>query len=70
MKKTNANNEEYVTLKIPKGLADEIDHVIESGMLGYRSRAELASDAIRRRLEQLSLSNTNKNNSQNKNKKE
>jgi metal-responsive CopG/Arc/MetJ family transcriptional regulator len=70
MKKTNANNEEYVTLKIPKGLADEIDHVIESGTLGYRSRAELASDAIRRRLEQLSLNNTNKNNSQNKNKKE
>jgi metal-responsive CopG/Arc/MetJ family transcriptional regulator len=53
MKKNNTNNDDYVTLKIPKALADEIDHVIESGTLGYRSRAELASEAIRRRLEQL-----------------
>ena len=69
MPKNNSSNEDYVTLKIPKALADEIDHVIESGTLGYRSRAELASDAIRRRLEQLSLNNMNKNNSSNKNNK-
>ena len=69
MQKNNSSNEDYVTLKIPKALADEIDHVIESGTLGYRSRAELASDAIRRRLEQLSLNNMNKNNSSNKNNK-
>ena len=69
MPKNNSNNEDYVTLKIPKTLADEIDHVIESGTLGYRSRAELASDAIRRRLEQLSPNNMNKNSSFNKNKK-
>jgi len=57
MQKNKTNNGEYVTLKIPKTLADEIDHLIESGTLGYRSRAELASDAIRRRLEQLNSNN-------------
>jgi len=45
---------------IPKVLADEIDQIIESGTLGYRSRAELASDAIRRRLEQLHSNNPTK----------
>jgi metal-responsive CopG/Arc/MetJ family transcriptional regulator len=70
MKKNNANNEDYVTLKLPRALADEIDHVIEAGTLGYRSRAELVSDAVRRRLEQLSLNNTMKNSSLNKNRKE
>jgi metal-responsive CopG/Arc/MetJ family transcriptional regulator len=68
MNKNNASNEDYVTLKIPRALANEIDHIIESGTLGYRSRAELASDAIRRRLEQLSLNN--RNSSLNRNKKE
>jgi metal-responsive CopG/Arc/MetJ family transcriptional regulator len=58
MKKNNSDNEDYVTLKLPRALADEIDRVIESGTLGYRSRAELASDAIRRRLEQLMLNTT------------
>jgi metal-responsive CopG/Arc/MetJ family transcriptional regulator len=53
--KKKTNNEDYITLKIPKSLADEIDKEIESKTLGYRSRAEFASDAIRRRLEQLSL---------------
>jgi metal-responsive CopG/Arc/MetJ family transcriptional regulator len=61
----NTNQENYVTLKIPKALADEIDKMIESKTLGYRSRAELASDAIRRRLEQL-----NSNNALNRSRKE
>ena len=61
MKKNSPNAEDYVSLKIPKALADEMDHVIESGTLGYRSRAELASDAIRRRLEQISLNHPHKN---------
>jgi metal-responsive CopG/Arc/MetJ family transcriptional regulator len=68
MEKTNEEN--YVTLKIPKALADEIDQIIESGTLGYRSRAELASDAIRRRLEQLRFNNSMKNNNSNKSGKE
>jgi len=67
MKKNKAHNEDYITLKLPRALADEIDHVIEAGILGYRSRAELVSDAVRRRLEQLSPNNTNRNNAINKN---
>jgi metal-responsive CopG/Arc/MetJ family transcriptional regulator len=51
--KKNTINDDYVTLKIPKALADEIDLIIESGTLGYRSRAEMVNDAIRRRLEQI-----------------
>jgi metal-responsive CopG/Arc/MetJ family transcriptional regulator len=56
--KKNTINEDYVTLKIPRALADEIDQMIESRTLGYRSRAELASDAIRRRLEQIQSNNS------------
>jgi metal-responsive CopG/Arc/MetJ family transcriptional regulator len=57
----NANQEDYVTLKIPRALADEIDQIIQSKTLGYRSRAEMVNDAIRRRLEQLRLNNSMKN---------
>jgi len=43
----------YVTIKIPKELAREIDKFIEeSKNLGYRSRAELVKDAVRRLLDQ------------------
>ncbi len=41
-----SNNGNYVTLKIPQALADEIDRLIESGTMGYRSRAEIVNDAI------------------------
>jgi metal-responsive CopG/Arc/MetJ family transcriptional regulator len=66
LKKNNENNDEYVTLKLPRALADEIDCLIESGTLGYRSRAEFASDAIRRRLERVNSDSPNRNNSPNK----
>jgi metal-responsive CopG/Arc/MetJ family transcriptional regulator len=66
----NANQEDYVTLKIPRALADEIDQIIQSKTLGYRSRAEMVNDAIRRRLEQLRLNNSMKNNTPNKSGKE
>jgi metal-responsive CopG/Arc/MetJ family transcriptional regulator len=59
--KKNANQENYVTLKVPKALADEIDQIIESGTLGYRSRAEMVNDAVRRRLEQLRSNNSMEN---------
>ena len=68
--KNTRNNEDYVTLKIPKALADEIDNFIRSGTLGYRSRAELVSDAIRRRIEQLNSNNSAKSNAVNKNRRE
>jgi len=64
--KKNANNEDYVTLKIPKALADEIDQMIEAKTLGYRSRAEMVNDALRRRIEQIQSNNTMKNNTLNK----
>jgi metal-responsive CopG/Arc/MetJ family transcriptional regulator len=64
--KKNANNEDYVTLKIPKALADEIDQIIDSKTLGYRSRAEMVNDAIRRRMEQIQSNNMMKNNTLNK----
>ena len=38
-RRKNKSQENYVTLKIPKALADEIDLIIKSGSLGYRSRA-------------------------------
>jgi len=59
--KNNSDNENYVTVKVPKALADQIDQMIEQGILGYRSRAEMVNDAIRRRIEQLNFNNSNKN---------
>jgi metal-responsive CopG/Arc/MetJ family transcriptional regulator len=56
--KKNSNNENYVTIKVPKALAVEIDQLIEQGIMGYRSRAEMVNDAIRRRIEQLNSNNT------------
>jgi metal-responsive CopG/Arc/MetJ family transcriptional regulator len=68
--KKNTINEDYVTLKIPRALADEIDQMIASRTLGYRSRAEMVNDAIRRRIEQIHSNNSTKNNTLNKNGKE
>jgi len=56
--KNTTSNAEYVTLKIPKALADEIDRILESGTLGYRSRAELIVDVTRRRIEELNSNNS------------
>jgi len=56
----------YVTVRIPKELANEIDAIMESGTLRYRSRAELVNEAIRRRIEQLNSNNSRKPNSLNK----
>ena len=66
----NANQENYVTVKVPKTLANEIDQIIESGTLGYRSRAEMVNDAIRRRIEQLRFNNATRNTTLNKSRKE
>ena len=68
--KKNKNNEDYVTLKVPKALADEIDQMIESRTLGYRSRAEMVNDAIRRRIEKIQSSDSTKNDNLNKSGKE
>jgi metal-responsive CopG/Arc/MetJ family transcriptional regulator len=39
-----------VNVKIPEELMDEVDVLIKEGALGYRSRAEFVSEAIRERL--------------------
>ena len=45
--------DKYVTVRIPRGLADEIDEILRSGLHGYGSRAELVKEAVRLRLEAL-----------------
>jgi len=42
---------EYITVKIPKTMGDEIDGILPSGF--YASRAEFVKDAVRRLLEKL-----------------
>jgi metal-responsive CopG/Arc/MetJ family transcriptional regulator len=37
---------EYITVKIPVELAEKLDQIVKD--LGYRSRAEIVNDAIRR----------------------
>ena len=69
MSKKN-NQENYVTLKVPKASADEIDRLIEAGTLGYRSRAEMVNDFIRHGIEQLNQNNSTKHNSSHRNAKE
>ena len=43
----------YVNVKLPVELADEIDRVVEKKLLGYRSRAEFVSEAVRDKLVQV-----------------
>ena len=40
----------YVTVKIPRELASKLDNYVED--LGYRSRAEIVNDAIRRYIDE------------------
>jgi len=68
--KNTTSNSEYVTLKIPKALADEIDRIIQSGTLGYRSRAELIVDVTRRRIEELKSNNSRGHNNFKQDRKE
>ena len=51
---------QYVTVRIPKELANEIDEVLQSRTHGYRSRAEIVNESVRLRLETLTLNNTMK----------
>jgi Arc/MetJ-type ribon-helix-helix transcriptional regulator len=62
--------DDYVTVRIPKHLANEIDEIIESGTLGYRSRAEMVNDAIRLRIEILRFNNSMKSSMLEKSRKE
>jgi metal-responsive CopG/Arc/MetJ family transcriptional regulator len=42
--------ERYVNVKVPEQLAKEIDKLVEKKLLGYRSRAEFITEAIREKL--------------------
>ncbi len=44
---------QYVNIKIPVELADEVDKILEKKLLGYRSRAEFVAEAIRDKLIQV-----------------
>jgi len=50
--------EDYVTVRIPRQLADEMNQIIRSGTLGYKTRAEMVKEAIRLRIESIRLSNS------------
>ena len=44
---------EYVAVKIPKELYDEIEVIVNAGLGGYRSKMEFVTDAVRRRIEEV-----------------
>lgn len=44
---------QYVNIKIPVELADEIDKVVEKKLLGYRSRGEFVAESVREKLVQI-----------------
>jgi Arc/MetJ-type ribon-helix-helix transcriptional regulator len=44
---------EYVTVRLPKELVDEIDHIVSSGLRGYKSRAEFIKEAVRVKLDEI-----------------
>ncbi len=46
-------DEDYVTVRLPKALTNEVDQLVDRRVLGYRSRAEFVAEAIRLRLEAL-----------------
>ncbi len=52
------SEDDYVTVRIPKQLADEVDEIIRSGTLGYRTRTEVVNEATRLRIELLRFNNS------------
>jgi metal-responsive CopG/Arc/MetJ family transcriptional regulator len=44
---------QYVNVKIPVELANEVDKVVEKKLLGYRSRAEFITESVRDKLIQI-----------------
>ena len=56
------SQDDYVTVRIPRELADEIDEIISSGTLGYKTRAEMVKEAVRMRIELLRLNNSMRSN--------
>jgi metal-responsive CopG/Arc/MetJ family transcriptional regulator len=48
--------QQYVNVKIPIELANEIDKVLEKKVLGYRSRGEFVAESVREKLMQVKKS--------------
>lgn len=46
-------DDNYVGVRLPKELIDDVDRLVDRKAMGFRSRAEFIADAIRRRLEQI-----------------
>ncbi len=46
-------SDDYITVRLPKELMDEIDSIIKRGLRGYKSRSEFIKEAIRKRFEEL-----------------
>jgi metal-responsive CopG/Arc/MetJ family transcriptional regulator len=44
---------QYVNVKIPVELADEVVKILEQKLLGYRSRGEFVAEAVRDKLIQV-----------------
>ena len=44
-------DQDYLSVRVPRKLVTEVDHLVGQRVLGFRSRAEFVVDAIRRRLE-------------------
>ncbi len=44
---------QYINVKIPIELANEVDKILDKKLLGYRSRAEFITEATRDKLLQL-----------------
>lgn len=54
-------DDNYVGVRLPKELIDDVDLLVGKRVMGFRSRAEFIADAIRRRLEQvLAIEKTSK----------
>jgi len=43
----------YMNIKLPKEIIEEIDRIINLGILGYRSRAEFIAEATRTHIMKL-----------------
>lgn len=43
--------DEYVTIQLPKGLAEEVDKIVADKSKGFRSRNEFCVNAIRKEVE-------------------
>jgi len=44
-------DQDYLSVRVPRSLATEVDRLVDRKVMGFRSRAEFVIDAIRRLVE-------------------